>query len=232
MSLAGQVARRLLPEPAFNLLKERWNRGKVVRPLNRPDLSFIVERHMTDLVRSRKYEDAEIQLVEERCKAGDIVLEIGGGFGVVACYIGKVIGTSGKLFTIEPDSYRRKYLSRNMTLNDLDFTIFPWYVGYNDTQPLNRQERNLAAILDEIQVTPTLIVMDAEGIERDLFLREAEVFAEIGADIIAELHPPFVGLTWEEIVRPLLERGFAVEERFFKPDVDFSVVLCTQSKRA
>jgi FkbM family methyltransferase len=153
------------------------------------------------------YEKEERAMVAEYLRRGDHVLEIGGGLGVVACDIDRVIGTGGRHVLVEANPALISLIARNRKTNGAHFTLM--HAALADTRSVNFGggenflEGNIHGGAEPV-VGYTLkelfsylgnfnvLVIDIEGAETILLAQLAEV-SEMVRTIVIELHPLILG---------------------------------------
>ncbi len=63
------------------------------------------------------YEKFETELVKQKIKKGDIVLDVGANIGYYTLIFAKLVGDTGKVFAFEPDPTNFQILKKNIALN-------------------------------------------------------------------------------------------------------------------
>ena len=179
------------------------------------------------------YEDYECQLVERMVRAGDRVLEIGTGIGVVSLLATRLAG-EGNVLSCEANPALEPLIRANYARNGWQPHLRMSAVTADGRDLVFHQNDNLltssahdrqlagetitvpsAPINDLIaEHAPTVLVMDVEGSETELL--PAADLAGVQT-IIVEVHPHIVG---EEEIAGLLAgleaQGFRVAERRHK----------------
>jgi FkbM family methyltransferase len=193
-----------------------------------------VGRHMSRRVERALskggYEREELRLIGEVLSPGDVVLEVGAGLGLVSAYCARRLG-SGRVFAYEADPDLEPCIRETYRLNGvephLDMCAIGAHAGriilYRDkhfvsssvvrrrvgAKPVEVPGKALNYVVERAR--PTLLVIDAEGAERELF---------DGADlpsvskVVLELHDRVIGPDGTDRVRRLLAgMGFKEDRR-------------------
>ncbi len=183
------------------------------------------------LIFKNTYEDAERALVAKAVRAGDRVLEIGGGIGFVGLLCARLAGAGGQVVSYEANPELEPVLRANYALNPVvpelrmkavsaDGGPVSFHVAENvvSSSMLSRPEATREVTvesdaLDQVisDLRPDVLVMDVEGAETTLLP---------GADlspmraIILELHPQVVGAAESEAVMShLRDQGFSLRTK-------------------
>jgi FkbM family methyltransferase len=167
-----------------------------------------VGRHMSRRVERALskggYEREELRLIGAVLSPSDVVLEIGAGLGLVSAFCAKRVG-SKQVFAYEADPELEPCIRETYELNGVEPTLEMCAVGaqagrvtlYRDkhfvsssvvrrrvgARPVEVPGKALNYIVEKVR--PTLLVIDAEGAERELF-DGAEL--PTVAKIVLELH--------------------------------------------
>jgi FkbM family methyltransferase len=188
-----------------------------------------VGRHMSPRVEravwSGRYEREELRLIREVLSPSDVVLEVGAGLGLVSSYCAKRVGST-RVFAYEANPDLEPFIRETYALNQVSPTLEMCAVGsgsglvtlYRDKHlfsssttrrnaravPLEVRVRPLGAIVEEVR--PTLLIVDAEGGEADMF-GGAQLSSV--TRLIVELHQRVIGEAGVQRVRATLrEQGF------------------------
>ena len=181
------------------------------------------------------YEREELRLIGAVLSPADVVLEVGAGLGLVSSYCAKRIG-SDRVFAYEADPELESCIRETYELNGVHPTLEMCAVTaragrvtlYRDkhfvsssvvrrrvgARPVEVPGRALNYVVE--QVRPTLLVIDAEGAERDLF--EDAKLPTVNK-IVLELHDRVIGADRTERVRAQLgSLGFEVDQGLSSPE--------------
>ncbi|HET6778540.1 MAG TPA: FkbM family methyltransferase [Gemmatimonadales bacterium] len=181
------------------------------------------------------YEREELRLIGAVLSPADVVLEVGAGLGLVSTYCAKRIG-SNRVFAYEADPELEPCIRETYQLNGVDPTLEMCAIGaqggrvtlYRDkhfvsssvvrrrvgAQPVEVPGRALSYVVEKVR--PTLLVIDAEGAERDLF--QGAILPTVNK-IVLELHERVIGPDGTERVRVQLEGlGFEVDHGLSSPE--------------
>jgi FkbM family methyltransferase len=198
-----------------------------------------VGRHMSRRVEralSRGgYEREELRLIGEVLSPGDVVLEVGAGLGLVSSFCAKRVG-SKRVFAFEADPDLEPCIRETYELNGVEPTLEMCAVGaqagrvtlYRDkhfvsssvvrrrvgSQPVEVPGKALNYIVEKVR--PTLLVIDAEGAERELF-DGAEL--PTVTRIVLELHDRVIGPGGTDRVRAqLMTLGYEIDRGLSSPE--------------
>jgi FkbM family methyltransferase len=175
------------------------------------------------------YEREELRLIGAVLSPADVVLEVGAGLGLVSTYCAQRIG-SNRVFAYEADPELESCIRETYHLNRVEPTLEMCAVGaqagrvtlYRDkhlvsssvvrrrvgSRPVEVPGRALNYVVEKVR--PTLLIIDAEGAERDLF---ENAHLPTVNKIVLELHDRVIGLDGTERVRAqLAELGFEVDQ--------------------
>jgi len=183
-----------------------------------------VGRHMSPQVErtvSRgRYERDELRLIEQVLSPGDVVLEVGAGIGLVSAYCAKRLGSS-RVFAYEANPDLEACIRETYSLNQVQPTLEMCAVGADAGKVTLYRSEDLWAssvlrpsgrvrpvevpvkALSEISqlVRPTLLIVDTEGGESELFHRAQ---LPTVSRIILELHERVIGAASAQRVRSTL----------------------------
>jgi FkbM family methyltransferase len=181
------------------------------------------------------YEDSERFLIRKILKEGDSVLEMGASIGVVTAIISDLIGSSGRLISIEASellaNQTRQWIELKGNVKIIHGFGFPVYEvpnkygfvsykfdgnslgGYIDFSESCESKRStnifdLSRIESEFKFKPTSLVLDIEGSEIVLLEPNIEIPEYIN-NIVIEMHPGIYGENMEmKIIAKFFELGF------------------------
>lgn len=179
------------------------------------------------------YELPERRLVETALKAGDRVLEIGTGVGVVSLLCNRIAG-AGNVLSYEANDALAATIHENFALNGMvanlrlkavtpDGKPVTFFRNANvvsssvydrgvQAQRITVESDPLNQILAEHRAT--VLVIDVEGAELDL-MRTADLSGV--REIIVELHPHIVGESaTEAMIAGICARGFTLTDQMHK----------------
>ena len=198
-----------------------------------------VGRHMSRRVEQAlskgNYEREELRLIGSVLSSSDIVLEIGAGLGLVSAYCARRIG-SNRVYAFEADPDLEPCIRETYQLNGVDPCLEICAVGsrsgrvtlYRDkhfisssivrrragARPVEVSGKALNYVTEKVR--PTLLVIDAEGAERELF-DQAEL--PTVTKIVLELHDRVIGPDGTDRVRAQLTNlGFRVDRALSSPE--------------
>lgn len=192
-----------------------------------------VGRHMSRRVEralSRGgYERQELQLIGTLLTPGDVVLEVGAGLGLVSAYCAQRVGSS-RVFAFEADPDLEPCIRETYELNGVEPMLDICAVGaragrvtiYRDKHLVSSSVGRRRAGSRPVEVPgkalnyvvrrfrPTLLIIDAEGAERELF-DGAEL--PTVTKIVLELHDRVIGAQGTDRVRGTLAKLGFQEDR-------------------
>jgi FkbM family methyltransferase len=198
-----------------------------------------IGRHMSRRVERAlskgDYEREELRLIGAVLSPSDTVLEIGAGLGLVSAYCAKRIG-SNRVFACEADPDLEPCIRSTYKLNRVEPTLEMCAVGprsgrvtlYRDkhlvsssivrrragTRPVEVPGKALNYLVEKVR--PTLLVVDAEGAERELF--DGAQLPTV-TRIVLERHDRVIGpAATERVLGKLAELGFAVDWGLSSPE--------------
>jgi FkbM family methyltransferase len=187
-----------------------------------------------DLKRARKlifrglYEREEIAAIETLVRADDVVLELGGGCGIVSSFVAKRLINSQNLHVIEANGRLIESIKSVASANSIDFEVChlavssecregEFYVSddFLSSSVIDRgsgavsQAVKFVALRDLIRTySPTLLIVDVEGAEQDLF---DEPLPHHVRALCIEIHPHIIGdAAASTVVRNIMNQGFEI----------------------
>jgi FkbM family methyltransferase len=181
------------------------------------------------------YEREELRLIGVVMAADDVVLEVGAGLGLVSTYCAKRIG-SNRVHAFEADPDLEPCIRETYELNGVQPALEMCAVSgsagrvtlYRDkhfvsssvvrrrvgNQPVEVPGKALSYIVEKIH--PTLLIIDAEGAEREMF--ESAQLDGV-TRIVLELHDRVIGPEGTDRVRASLKAlGFQQDTRVSSPE--------------
>lgn len=218
---------RRLAQPAKSRLTQAFTGNiRQLEGVNIP-ASEMISPIIRQTINSGDYEFGEISLLKKYLEKHDTVMEIGGGIGFLSCYCAKKVG-SDRVFTYEANPVLKKTIqtlhAKNgvspsvaiaMVANTEDtsktekFYITEDFWSSSPVQPVTELvdrviEVPVKSFQQELEKNqPTLLVVDIEGGEHDLFAQATldtvrklivEVHAVLGPDKLAALKANLTGL--------------------------------------
>jgi len=200
----------------------------------RLELPAILGPRLAYLIAIGDYELTDLELIEAHVRAGDRVMELGGGAGVTAALAAKVSGAP--VVIAEADARLFPMIRANVEGNGgvvqfehgvvvaggghgegtIDFYLDedPWIsstspgAGGRDDAPVRRRVSAPVLGLDELLArhTPTVLMIDIEGGEREL-LRAP--MAQPPRLVLVEIHTPHFGeRAGAETIQALIDQGY------------------------
>lgn len=174
------------------------------------------------------YEAAEMRIVSKKISKEDVVLEFGGGLGLVSTYCAQLIG-SERVFCYEANPAMIKVIKRTYGANRVLPNLTHGLLGTEDgvaelfvgdhfygASTVSRVAGAKSVKVPSFSINPvirnlgpTFLIMDVEGGERDLI--PVIDFSGI-RKMIVELHPGRIGEDGINLVRRrITEAGFSVD---------------------
>jgi FkbM family methyltransferase len=185
-----------------------------------------VSSRMVAAILSGDHTPQERRLIGRALDAEDVVMELGGGIGMVAIFCAKRIG-SERVFTYEANPALASLMRENFALNDVspraEFSMLgpregtaDFYVAKNfassSTLPGTRAHRRITVPVKPLnpeieRIQPTFLVVDIEGGEEAVF-RYARL--DSVRKIMLEAHPEVLGTERADAVRAAIRAaGFS-----------------------
>ncbi len=181
------------------------------------------------------YKGEELRLIGALLSPTDTVLEIGAGLGLVSAYCAKRVGSS-RVFACEADPDLEPCIRDTYRLNGVEPNLEMCAVGpragritlYRDqhlvstsvvrrrvgARPVEVPGKSLNYLVEKVR--PTLLVVDAEGAEGELF--DGARLPTV-TTVVLELHERVIGPAATDRVRAKLsDLGFAVDRGFSSPE--------------
>jgi FkbM family methyltransferase len=181
------------------------------------------------------YEREELSLIGEVLLPEDVVLEVGAGLGLVSTFCAKRVGSS-RVFAYEADPELEPCIRETYELNGVEPTLEMCAVGgqsgrvtlFRDkhfvsssvvrrrvgAKPIEVPGKALTYIVEKVR--PTVLIVDAEGAEREMF-EGAQL--EGVTRIVLELHDRVIGPLGTDRVRAsLAAMGFHQDQRLSSPE--------------
>lgn len=174
-----------------------------------------------------QYEQGEIELVRQRIKPTDRIMEIGTGLGFISAYCSRIVG-SEQVYSFEANpsnvEMALRVFEKNNVKPHLKNALLADCIGMIDF-PVNRKSRlasSLSKSSDEIVKVPQLslnetievlrpnfLILDIEGAEYDVF---RIIRFQTIKKIQVELHPSILGeARMNDIFDLLRVKGFVVD---------------------
>jgi FkbM family methyltransferase len=181
------------------------------------------------------YEREELRLIGAVLSPHDTVLEVGAGLGLVSTFCAKRIGSS-RVYACEADPDLEPCIRDTYRLNGVEPTLEMCAVGpkagrvtlHRDkhlvsssvvrrrvgARPVEVPGKALNYLVEKIR--PTLLVVDAEGAEGELF--DGARLPSVSR-IVLELHERVIGVAGTDRVRARLSQlGFAIDRGLSSPE--------------
>ena len=200
----------------FSRLRRRleYERRCLTRPVIeihglRVRLGRHLSRRVEAALRDGSYEKSELRLLEAVLEPGDVVLEVGAGLGFISAFCARRLG-SERVFTYEANPGLEGPIRETYLLNAVDPTLTMAAIGPDDGETVFYRDKHLwsssivlrspdmrpvrvavRSLTGEVaRCRPTLLIVDAEGAEREMF-RAAEL--PTVTRIVVELHERVIG---------------------------------------
>ena len=225
--LFARIARRLL-------LRSRAQLDGVIVPLSDLPLSNRMKRRIC----AGGYETQERKLLPNFLEPGDHVLELGASVGIISALALRIIGSRGRLVSVEADENLATPFQKTLAANglsselvtcacvpiwDLDDTASCFtaiersgnslegrVVESANREPGGVPTRSAGEICRDLSFTPNAVICDIEGSERIWMHRATSIPATV-EKILIELHPWLEGPdNAGRTLAALLQAGFAV----------------------
>ena len=118
MALADRIARLVLPTERRRIVETDMGIELYVDPFNNAGSS---------LLKLGTYEPETLDLLRTHLHAGDRCLDIGANEGILSAFMGKLVGPTGMIACVEPQSRLRDIIEINLQING----ISSWYIFQN-----------------------------------------------------------------------------------------------------
>lgn len=226
------IARRRLVAWLSARLDASWTRRPYIATL-KPD-QLLLEVTPGDvvgkpIVQFGMYEYAVTSIVRRYLKPGDAFVDVGANIGYYSIIAGQMVGPAGRVLAFEPSPRIRARLERNIALNGFTHvSVRAEAVGRVDGEVRliepNGQDNDGLAFVDadakgglavrsirlddlfpETEAPPSLLKVDVEGGEPDVFAGAQRLFARDDAPSIV-----FESFAIERDGEPLRAHGYAV----------------------
>ena len=214
---------RVLLRSIFHLYTVRLGRGGALASIDPKHAPWGLRKSLV----KNEYERDERELVQKIIKAGDRILEIGAGIGVVGATAAKIVG-SDQILSYEANHRLLETIEKNYRLNGLSANVRMRAVSasggpiefYPDNNIISSSQFCLSetaapilvesdAIGDVVrEFQPNTLVLDAEGAEVEILSADCVGWFQ---KIIVELHPPIVGQGMiDDLVSNVRAGGFTI----------------------
>jgi FkbM family methyltransferase len=165
------------------------------------------------------YEADKTDFIQQHCKSGDTVIDIGAHLGIFSFFLAKQVGSSGKVYSFEPAKKTFQALTKTLQYNNFESIVtarqqaisdssgeLTFYIynnarisNANSISPHNtvgttRKTTVNKISLDDLMAAEninqlTLIKIDAEGAELDILKGGEKLIQKFRPFITLEVHP-------------------------------------------
>lgn len=215
-------SQRVLKRVYYHAVKPQFVQLEGIKIEVSPNFSKLIKQSLYGL----RYEYWELRLLPYILEPNDVVMEIGTGLGLLSAYCARKIG-SHRVFTYEGNPEQEPYIRRTYDLNEVSPTLEICLIGKeNSVESFYITEdfwdASTVAIDGSKQITvpvkavnevilqhnPSLLIVDIEGGEYDLF---QSIKLHNIKKILIELHGGTIGQDKVDFVKQkLLDAGFHV----------------------
>jgi FkbM family methyltransferase len=147
------------------------------------------------------YEAGTLSFIKSHLKKGDVFVDVGANIGLMSMIASNAVGESGKVISIEPNPSTALIFKKNIAANSLSNVllvnkaigstpgkalIYPnWHINRGGASLIRKGEseegievevKTLDSVLDEFNLTPTLIKIDVEGFELEVLKSARKLF--------------------------------------------------------
>jgi tRNA A58 N-methylase Trm61 len=170
------------------------------------------------------YEAELVQAIKKTVKPEDMVIIVGGGYGISSVVAAEKAGPNGSVIIYEPDPERYEIVHETLKINDVDGELNQMFIGKPiDLNPQSGTDNLQPSQLPECDV----VVMDCEGSEVDVISR-MEICPQ---RIIVETHGCFRKPT-EETVDALESKSYTINNiEEDQPELGIDIVTAKISRR-
>ncbi len=127
------------PQPLRFLVAQFFWRTGLGRRLTFPLRGFRLHLHPANLAWQlwmyRHQRDHDMDLIRSLLRPGDTMIDVGANIGFTAIEGAQAVGTSGRVYAIEPHPFIHRFLSENLTLNQLGLPQVQTYAVAVADQP-------------------------------------------------------------------------------------------------
>ncbi len=219
--------------------KYGYNETIEVMGVHIPFIQDVITPKIERPMRNNRYEKGECEAVKRLVRAGDRVLELGAGIGLISSIAARVTGVervvsveaNPELIEIIEETHRINGISNVELLNGVvtqascaqhDFYLRKDFWG-SSMEPDSRNYESIASVpgmgLNDLlnEVRPTVLIADIEGAELEVFDTSALEGVRIA---IIELHPKVYGDEGQSHIFGIFEKlGFRVHPEYLKGSV-------------
>lgn len=208
-------------------------------------VNLVIGEHITEVYLSGLYEpDVQAALVAH-LRPGDVMYDIGASIGFFSLLGGKIVGQKGRVYSFEPAPHAFKILLEQINANNFNwvmpfqqclsdrrrkvvFAVTGNAYGSSIVSPDHRKFPTIEfetttideVIKNESLIPPTLIKIDVEDEEGNVFLGATETLNKFHPTIICEIHSSKSG----RVVCPILEDyGYSCRV-LGEPDYDWHII--------
>jgi len=174
------------------------------------------------------YEAEEIHTLSKLLRPEDVVLEIGAGAGIVSAFIAKRLATPRQITAYEANPALLASIKAVATANGIEVRVMNAAVGavsghadfffderFTSSSLIDRKTNAKPSRVEivalsklMVELKPSVIVIDAEGAEKDILDFDFPAHVRL---IAGEIHPHIIGdAAVSRIYRRLLEQGFSI----------------------
>lgn len=177
---------------------------------------------------SGRYESCELSIIDSLLKSDDVVVEVGAGIGIVSTFIAKRLNSPRNLYCFEANPALMGSIAAVATANQIEFNVQNCAVGegegelmfsigdnylsssgYSRPSVANQvtvRQLSISKIYSDLR--PTMLVVDAEGMENDIFSVRIPEYVRA---ICVELHPHIIGnRNVSLLLATFVEQGFSI----------------------
>jgi FkbM family methyltransferase len=174
-----------------------------------------------------------------KVKEGDIFFDIGAHVGFYSLLGSKLVGEKGKIFSFEPSprnfTYLKKHIELNKSLNiipaqkavmdhpgsfsfDLSEGSFVGHIVNNENKSMKIEAVSLDTFCEEKNIIPTVMKIDVEGAEADVFRGAQRIIETVHPKIFLAIHSAKLA---EECENFLVKRGYSISR--IEPENSFNL---------
>ena len=77
-------------------------------------------------------------IIDREVKPGDVVLDLGANIGYYTIMLAKLVGSSGKIYAMEPEPRNFDLLQENIKLNQVEAIVESFHMGASDSQGVGK----------------------------------------------------------------------------------------------
>jgi len=119
----------------FETITLRLTDKDSIRILTKGEIARILYSKQPKVYFNKGFEHKTIDLMKRQVKEGMIVFDIGANIGMYSILLSKLVGSSGKIYSFEPDENTFNILTKNLSLSKCD-NVLAYKIALSDSNSL------------------------------------------------------------------------------------------------